>query len=125
MTAHDFKKILKLLQRKDALQARIASIDSALACYETGEPAGPARRKPGRKPGPVAGPKPGRGGRRGSTKAAIIELVKRAGKAGITVKEVAAKLRVPTQRVYVWFFATGKNVKEIKKVGKAKYAWIG
>jgi transposase-like protein len=60
-----------------------------------------------------------------ATKEAIIELVKGAGKAGITVKEIAAKLGVKPQGVYVWFGNTGKKVKEIKKVKPATYAWVG
>jgi DNA invertase Pin-like site-specific DNA recombinase len=61
----------------------------------------------------------------GGKKEAIIELVKGAGKPGITVKEIAAKLGVKTQGVYVWFGNTGKKVKEIKKVKPATYAWVG
>ena len=61
----------------------------------------------------------------GGTKDAIIELVKGAGKAGITVKEIAAKLGVKRHGVDVWFGGTGKKVKEIKKVKPATYAWVG
>ena len=61
----------------------------------------------------------------GAKKDAIIELVKGAGKAGITVKEVAGKLGVKPQGVYVWFGSTGKKVKEIEKVKPATYAWVG
>jgi len=61
----------------------------------------------------------------GETKAAIIELVKRAGKPGITVKEIAGELGVKPQSIYVWFGTTGKKVKEIKKVKPATYAWVG
>ena len=71
----------------------------------------PATRKPGAK-------------RSGATKDAIIELVKGAGKAGITVKEIAARLGSKPQGVYVWFGNTGKKVKEIKKVKPATYAWV-
>ncbi len=60
-----------------------------------------------------------------ATKEAIIELVKGAGNAGITVKDVAGKLGVKPQGVYVWFGNTGKKVKEIKKVKPATYAWVG
>lgn len=62
--------------------------------------------------------------KRGATKERIIELVKGAGKGGIGVGELAAKLGVKYNNAYVWFATTGKKVKEIKKVGKAQYAWV-
>jgi transposase-like protein len=61
----------------------------------------------------------------GAAKEAIIGLLKASGKTGITVKEVAGKLGVKPQGVYVWFGNTGKKVKEIKKVAPATYAWVG
>ena len=58
------------------------------------------------------------------TKEGIIELLKSAGKDGITVKDVALKLGVKTQRVFVWFSGTWIKVKQIKKNAPAKYAWV-
>ena len=72
---------------------------------------------------PVASKKGGRA-RPGEFKDSIVALVKAAGKPGITVKDAAAKLGVKTQRVYVWFGATGKTIKQIKKVAPATYAWV-
>ena len=69
--------------------------------------------------------KPAKGPRRGAVKDAIIGLVKAAGKTGISVKDVAAKLKAKPQGVYVWFGTTGRKISEIKKVGPAKYAWVG
>ena len=57
-------------------------------------------------------------------KEGIIELLKSAGKDGISVKDVALKLGVKSQRVFVWFSGTGKKVKQIKKTAPAKYAWV-
>ena len=37
---------------------------------------------------------------------------------------IAGKLGVNVQRIYVWFNATGKKMKEIKKVKPATYAWV-
>jgi len=125
LSAVEFKNIVKLLEEKEALNAKIAKVDAALAAYQ-GAPvvAAPApARTAVAKASAKAPVKRARRARRGSTKIAIIDLVKSAGKGGITVKEVAAKLGVPANRVYTWFYATGKSVKEIKKVGEAKYAW--
>lgn len=58
-------------------------------------------------------------------KAAIVDLVKGAGKPGITIKEIADKLGLGYNRVFNWFYATGKTITEIKKAGPGKYAWTG
>ena len=62
-----------------------------------------------------------RGGRRDS----VVALVKATGQRGITVAEVAAKLGAKPRRIFDWFKSTGKGVKEIKKVGRARYGWLG
>ena len=64
-----------------------------------------------------------KGGKPAVTKEGMIELLKKAGKNGITVKDVASKLGVKSQRIYVWFSGPGKTVKQIKKIAPAKYAW--
>jgi hypothetical protein len=61
--------------------------------------------------------------KRGALKEQIIGFVKSAGKSGITVKEIAAKLGGKPDRIHVWFNATGKNVKQIKRIRPATYAW--
>lgn len=68
---------------------------------------------------------PAKRGKPGVTKEGIVELLKGAGAEGLTVKDLAVKLSVNPQRLYVWFGASGKTVKEIKKVAPAKYAWVG
>ena len=62
--------------------------------------------------------------KRGALKAAIIESLKGAGKAGITVKELSSRLGLGYSRVFAWFYKTGANIKEIKKAGPGKYAWV-
>ena len=129
LTAADFKKIMGLLERKEALQARVAKIDAELATYETAQPVRATTGKPGRKAkaGLRAQPKAPRakGVKRGAVTEKIIEMIKGAGKAGITVKELAAKLGVNYNRVFTWFYSTGKKIKGIKKVGPGKYQWVG
>jgi hypothetical protein len=78
-------------------------------------PAKPAAQKP----------VPGKPLERGALRAQIIDLVKGAGKAGITFKEIAAKTGRTYKKVSKWFYLTGERVKEIKKVAPAKYAWRG
>lgn len=118
LSASDFKSIVKLMEEKEALQARLAKIDEALAAFEGGKGKGAGGTRRARVGG-------GRKSQRGAMKASVIELLKGAGKDGITVKEIATKLGVEPSRIYTWFYTTGKAVKEIKKVGEAKYAWVG
>jgi hypothetical protein len=113
-TGKTVKEIQKLAPGKYGWSATAAPVAAPPPAVKTEEPKAqkPAVRTPRAK-------------KSGGTKDAIIELVKGAGKAGITVKEIAAKLGVKPQGVYVWFGNTGKKVKEIKKVKPATYAWVG
>jgi hypothetical protein len=60
----------------------------------------------------------------GQFKERIIRVLKEAGKQGVTVKDLAAKLGRSYDNVNVWFHTTAKKVKEIKKVGPARFAWV-
>ncbi len=114
----DLNRIVELVEQKEALQAQVAKIDAELASFQPGEPAAPAQDKPGRQSKTELAAK-------GALKAAIIELLKGAGSAGLTVKEIAARLKAKPGNIHVWFSSTGKRVKEINKVGTGQYAWVG
>ena len=53
----------------------------------------------------------------------ILELLKVAGEKGVTVKELAASLKVKPGSVFSWFYAEGKKIKAVIKVGEAKYGY--
>ena len=76
--------------------------------------------KPATQPKPVKLPLQKSGGLKDS----VVALVKATGQRGITVAEVAAKLGAKPRRIFDWFKSTGKGVKEIKKVGRARYGWL-
>ena len=116
ISSTDLKRITRLLEQKETLLAEVAEIDGELTKFETGEP---VSRGPGKRGQQARAKRAGRG----ALKAAIIELVQRAGRAGITVKDVAASLGVKPGNISVWFNATGKKVKEIRKAGPGKYVW--
>jgi len=121
----DLKRVITLVEQKETLLAQVTKIDADLASFQSGEPvapAAPARGKPGRKAGRPAKAK---AGGRGAMKAAIIELLQGAGASGLTVKELAAKLKAKPGNVHVWFSSTGKTIKEIKKLAPGKYGWAG
>lgn len=75
--------------------------------------------------GKVSGSKKAKSSQRGDLKESIVSLVTASGKAGILARAVAAKLSAPPARIYNWFQTTGKKVKQIKKIGRGKYAWVG
>jgi hypothetical protein len=53
----------------------------------------------------------------------IVQTLKTAGKSGVTVKAMAAKLGKSYGNISVWFHTTAKGVKEIKKVEPGRFAW--
>ena len=116
LTHRDLVEITRLVKRRSQLMAEVAKLDRQLAGYEGGggatRPAAPTA-KAGRK----------RGYRR-KAKQEIIELLKSAGSEGITVREIADKFGVNVNRIFNWFYATGKKLKNIKKVGEARYRWV-
>jgi len=53
----------------------------------------------------------------------IVQTLKTAGKSGVTVKDLAAKLGKSYGNISVWFHTTAKGIKEIKKVEPGRFAW--
>src|ERR1044071_6716399 len=52
----------------------------------------------------------------------IVQTLKTAGKSGLTVKDLASKLRKSYGNVSVWFHTTGKGINQIKKVEPGRFA---
>jgi hypothetical protein len=121
--------LIRLVKEKETLLAQLARIDGALTALESGHAPAKRGRKPGRPPkvaGRGPGRPPGKTGRRGKRiKEALLKLLKSAGPGGITVKDLAVKLKVKPNNVFSWFYTTGKKISGIKKVGEAKYAFNG
>ena len=53
----------------------------------------------------------------------IVQTLKTAGKSGMTVKDMAAKLGKSYGNISVWFHTMAKRIKEIKKVEPGRFAW--
>lgn len=117
ISASDFVKIAKLLKAKEVLLAKVADIDSELSSFEVD---GRAKATGTKGPRIAKGPR----AKRGVLKDTIIQLLKAAGKEGISVKDLATKTGVKGANIHAWFFTTGKKIKEIKKVGKSTHAWV-
>lgn len=133
LSSQQFKKVYKLIQEREALQARIESISRQIESlvgepYSAVAPAGTKRR--GRKPGQIAALGVGRPGRkrrskRGEVTARVLEAVREAGPAGITVRELSEKLGIRNQNLHAWFQNIGKKKSELKKVGEGRSArWL-
>ena len=117
--------LIGLVKERESLQAKLDQINAALKSLETGKA---LRKKRGRKPGRPAGIKTKVGkvkkAKRGKRlKAPLLKALSAAGSSGITVKELAAKLKVKPGNIFSWFYTTGKKISGIKKVGEAKYAY--
>ncbi len=125
LTAAEFKSIYRLLVKKEALLARVAKIDTLLGEHERMESAAPANAKPSRKPGRPGKVRAAKEPKRRALKAAILNLLAKAGKTGVRIKDIAKKLGVKPTNIYGWFGSTGKKVKEIKKISPGRYAWVG
>jgi len=111
ISSADLKQIVKLVEAKEALLTRVAKVDRDLAGYESGPVTTrvtPKAKEPKNRP---------------KLKARIIRILQAAGKDGITVKNLAGRLRIKARRLYNWFYTTGKRIKQIKHIGKAKYRW--
>ena len=108
-------RLVKLVKEKETIQTKLTQLKDFLTVLEAGLV---AKEKPTLKGGPR------RRRRRIALKGALLEKLKAAGKKGITVKELAASLKAKPTSVSVWFYTTGKKIKEVKKVGAARYAYV-
>lgn len=119
----DLKKLVKLSERKEALIAQIQEIDRQMVRVQSrfgipsqngNQGAAVTLSRQGRR-------FTGRRTKRGALKEKILKVLREAGRKGTTIRELSAKVRVPSANLYVWFNGTGKNVRGIQKIGVAKY----
>jgi len=109
-------KALGLLAKKEAHQAKIADIEKELlAIFGESDPA------PAAKGQTVSARK---AGKQGQVKAAIVALLKESGSKGITLKEMARKLKKNPNRLNTWLYATGRKIKQIKRLDRGVYGWV-
>jgi predicted transcriptional regulator len=119
----DLKKLVKLSERREALIAQIQEIDRQMVRVQSrfgipsqngNQGAAVTLSRQGRR-------FTGRRTKRGALKEKILKVLREAGRKGATIRELSAKVRVPSANLYVWFNGTGKNVRGIQKIGVAKY----
>jgi hypothetical protein len=125
LSSAQLAQLIGLVKEKEVLQGKLDHVNAALNSLETGKP---VPKKRGRKPGRPAGIKikalkVGKTKRGKRLKQPLLKALAAAGSSGITVKELAAKLKVKPGNIFSWFYTTGKKINGIKKVGEAKYAY--
>jgi hypothetical protein len=116
LTSAQLHQLIQLVKEKEALQAKLAQVERSLAGLESGtvvKDESPAKQR---------GPRRRR--RRGGLKDALLKQLQAAGKDGLAVKELAVSLNAKPTSVSTWFYTTGKKIKGIKKVGKARFGYI-
>lgn len=119
LSSAQLAQLIGLIKEKESLEAKIERVNAQLSALESGRSAGRRGRRPGRPPGS----KNKAAGRRSKRlKEPLLKALSAAGSSGITVKELAAKLKVKPGNIFSWFYTTGKKISGIKKVGEAKYA---
>jgi transposase-like protein len=125
LTVAQLKQMTALVEKKETLQAEVARINAELARLGAGE--SPRAVVTSASPtSPAAAPRAKRRrAERGAVKAAIIGLLQKAGKTGISVKEIAEQLGGKYAHVFAWFYSTGSKIKEIKRVGPGRFGWVG
>ncbi|MFM7103142.1 MAG: hypothetical protein ACKO3N_18480 [Verrucomicrobiota bacterium] len=124
LSADHFKRILRLLEEKEAHLAKVARIDEELQALG-GEAGAKAPVSP-RKPAARAPRKAEAGGvrrKRGELQGRILSLLQGAGAPGLTVKEIAQRLEVPGPNVHAWFGSTGKKFPQLQVVD-GRRVWV-
>lgn len=95
---------------------------AAKAPKATKAPAPKAAAKPAKAAPAAKSTKPLTGpARRGELKDLVLAQLGKAGKEGITIKELAEATGAKYKNLYIWFVTTGKRIGGIEKVGPAKY----
>jgi hypothetical protein len=112
LSSADLSKLIQFVKEKEALKAKLNQVNSAIDALGSD-----TKAKVPSKRGPM------RGRRRASLKDSILKALEAAGKAGSSVKELAANLKANPGSVAVWFYTTGKKVKGLKKIGPGKYSY--
>ena len=109
------ERLVELITQKEAIQAKLVEIQNSIEALAAGSPS--------KKSGVTVRTKKRTARRGGKLKERLLKALEAAGKAGLTVKDLAANLKANPASVSVWFYTTGKKIKGIKKIGPAHYAY--
>jgi hypothetical protein len=124
LTSDQLTKLIGFITEKEQLQEQITRLDAEIEALGSG---GAILKRRGRPPGrprsnaPIS-PSTKPRLRLKRLKGGILKALESAGAEGITVKEIATKVKVKPSNVFSWFYSTGKKIKGLKKIGEAKYS---
>jgi hypothetical protein len=122
LTHSQLAELSRLIAMKEKVKAKYDVIVAKIDAFDGDgvqngiKAAKPPQKRAGRR-GPKRGSKPGR------TKEMILAALHAAGTEGLTLKEISHKLKVKTNKLYSWFYTTGKKVAGLKKSGEGKYTY--
>jgi hypothetical protein len=131
LTAKEFGRIVKLLRRKESLEKKLGQVERSVAKVVGAGASLVARRarriasglgRVGRRGRPKGRRSTGRKfGRRGGLREVVLKQLKRAGKTGLKIKDLAGKLNIQRQRLDTWFYQNVKKIRGLKKIGPGHY----
>jgi hypothetical protein len=113
------RKLIKLTERKESLLLEITKIDAQISWLIQGKSA--PRGKQAARTSKTATERTGKRAKRGALKTKIFAALRAAGEAGMKVPELSKKIGVKSQNIHVWLSSTGKNLAEIKRIGKGHF----
>lgn len=120
LTSGQLKDLSRLISQKEKLGAQLAIVIAKLENF-------PNHSVAGKKRGGARSATGGRGSKKRSKprklKAAILTALEAAAN-GLTIKDLAEKLKVKPNNLYSWFYTTGRKVAGLKKSGD-KYVYTG
>jgi len=120
LTAANLTKLSRLIGQKEKLQTQLVALEAKINAIGGTDIGSREVAKPGRKKG-RRGPKPGaKPGKLKETVLAALHATE-----GLTIKELATKLKVKSNNLYSWFYTTGKKVAGLKKSAAGKYTYSG
>ena len=134
LTANEFGRIVKLLRRKESLEKKLNQVERSVAKVVGAGASYVARRAkriasgrrrgrpPGRRGRPAGRRSTGRKfGRRGGLRKVVLTQLKRAGKAGLKIKDLAGRMNIQRQRLDTWFYQNVKKIRGLRKIGPGHY----
>jgi hypothetical protein len=111
LTSTQLERLVELIKARESLQAKLERVNQSLNELDGGEVGNRQTAPEGRRK------------RRGKLKDGILKLLGATGKQGLSVKEIAEKLKAKPASVSVWFYSAGKKIKGITKLGAGRYSY--
>ncbi len=135
LTAKEFGRIVKLLRRKESLEKKLNQVERSVAkvvgagaslvarrAKRIASGRGRRGRPAGRRGRPAGRRSTGRKfGRRGGLRKVVLAQLKRAGKAGLKIKDLAGRMNIQRQRLDTWFYQNVKKIRGLRKIGPGHY----